>query len=87
MNDQNEWDYLGNIGEGGRSILIWVGGTNGRKGQTLEELYGKYLETEFRKVCSRICKDAVLDRLDRFSWMNDLGGIMEWRSVKCKLRK
>lgn len=61
--------------------MIWVEGTNDRKGQILKKLYGQVLRGRICKMCSRIRKEIVLDGLDRFSWMNDLGGIMEWVSV------
>lgn len=42
---------------------------------------GNYLEAEFSKTSSGICRKTGLDGVDRFSWIHDLGGIMEWGSV------
>lgn len=42
---------------------------------------GTYLEAGFSKMCSRNTREIGLDEVDRFSWMNDLGGIMEGESI------
>lgn len=38
---------------------------------------GTYLEAGFSKMCSRVSREIGFDEVDRFSRMNDLGGIME----------
>lgn len=42
---------------------------------------GTYLEAGFSKMCSRISREIGLDEVDRFSWINDLGGIMEGENI------
>lgn len=51
--------------------MIWVEGTNGRKKGIKR---GKCSEAEFSKMCSWICRELGSGGVDRFSWMNDLGG-------------
>lgn len=47
----------------------------------LRTLIDNYLETEFIKMCSRTGREISSDGVDRFSWINYIGGIMEWRSI------
>jgi hypothetical protein len=70
------------VGWEGRCTLIWEE-TNGRKeSQHSGKLHRQILGGRILvKICSKVCSKIGLGGVDRFSWMNDLGGIMGSKSI------